>query len=148
MTRRTVCAAALLGLVSLGAAGSASAQCAEPEEAPVLVLETVFLLVGGVSFPLPEKECAKIVKTAVAACHGAVASAVACNDALFRSVTKARRTGCGVLDKSAQADCEAALAGYLEGLSVVIAAEALAADQVCDGAFEGELAATCRDGLP
>lgn len=131
MAKTIVGMATGLLLAGLGIAAPASAQCTDPDEVPDLVLAVVLELVGG-RFLLPEKECDKIAKTAGAACHSAVASALKCSESLFKSVSKARKTACGVEEGDEQDDCEQSLEDFLTVVLAGIEAEAAAADLACD----------------
>jgi hypothetical protein len=124
------------------AAAPAEAQCSDADEAPEAVFASFEELVGGL-YPLPAQECAKIVKTAVAACHAAVADSVQCVEALFKSVTKARKTACGTLVGEEKTECIESLESFLSDVEEDVALEAEVADGVCDEQFADAISDDC-----
>jgi hypothetical protein len=141
--------ASMLAVAALALLGKAAhAQpCSDPDEAPTGVFATFQELVGG-RFPLPEAECAKIVKTAVAACHAAVADSLQCAESLFKSVTKARKTACSPLDGEERTDCNETLETFLADVEEDLALEAQEADAVCDANFAESLSSQCLSPDP
>jgi len=141
--------AAMLAVAVLALLGKAAhAQpCGEIESAPEAVFFMMDELVSGL-FPLSDAQCEKIVKTAVAACHDAVADTLRCTLSSLKSASKARKVACSELEPPDRDDCNDTLADFLDDIELDLELEAQDADAVCDNLFADSISDSCLGILP
>jgi hypothetical protein len=142
--RSAVIAAGWLAAAVLLSAGQAQAQttttpCGRISDQPPAIFFTYLEELGGF-FALPEAECRKIVKNAMAACHMAVRENEQCLLQLLASFRKASKVGCSV-EGDDKDECNDFFGEDLEGTENAVQEDADDAHNQCDH----ELASSIRD---
>jgi hypothetical protein len=137
---RLVGAAWLLAGALLCGGGEANAQpCGDLLSTPEEVFDTYADLIW-VLLPLPEKECSKITKTAVAACHKAVDETASCIGGLFKNLGKIAKVGC---DNDI---CQDEYETYIEIHQAQADEDEALSHLVCDDDFAVAMATLCLVG--
>jgi hypothetical protein len=131
---------ALAGFLAGGGKPPTPAPCGIPGDQPEHVFG-VYTSLFGISFPLDEATCAKLVSSATAACHRAVSDCASCIDHLIGSLFKGNKAVCAA-SKAPAACVDDAKQEAAEDRDA-IDAMADGAHQICDGEFAAALAADC-----
>lgn len=129
----------------LGKAAHAQQSCGDITEQPETVYSDMLDIMAGY-FPIEDAGvCERIVKSAVGACHKAVADAEGCLGSLVGSTLKAVKTACGTT-----ADPSACTADAKEQAAESEAGQEILADEAhatCDDEFAEAFLEVCLEGI-